>query len=309
MCSSQSKKDCYRYMVLGLPANKRDVVLQICEGMKLFLFDFDLKLLYGIYRATGPGGYNIEPKAFKCAFPSQVRFNVYKDCIPLPEEKFKKVIKDNYYQKNKFDCRLTSEQVKNLCKLFRGVSKTSMSKGLQRNPGAETHTFTDREKSRKRSHRAETHKFADQHGARKRHCNTYKREIYASPVAPLSSRVPLPPASTLAPSPRSYSYEGNLEMNDYRRDPFVEHQYRRFRDLELRHREQTEHVMNSFHEQHQGEIERVDPYVLHRDLVLYRDLSYSASQPSEYWSHTRTFLRPVQSRGRHDQYIGTRSRY
>ncbi|RVW65818.1 hypothetical protein CK203_007412 [Vitis vinifera] len=42
MCSSKTKKDCYHYKVLGLPAT------------------------------TGPGGYNIEPKAFKSSFPSQV---------------------------------------------------------------------------------------------------------------------------------------------------------------------------------------------------------------------------------------------
>ncbi|KAF2291752.1 hypothetical protein GH714_035451 [Hevea brasiliensis] len=285
MCSSKTKKDCYRYKVLGLPVSKRDVVLQICEGMKLFLFDFDLKLLYGIYKATGPGGYNIEPKAFKSAFPSQVRFNVYEDCLPLPEEKFKKVIKDNYYQKNKFDCRLTSEQVKNLCKLFRAAGNTSELKGLQRNPGAKTRTFTDRDKSRKRHHVAEIHKFADQDRTRKRRLDTYEREIYASPVAPLPSCVPLPRAPTLVPPPQSYAYERILERNDYRMDPPVEHQDRLFRDLELRRREQIKHA---------------------RD----HDLSYSASQPSEYQPYTRTLHRPASPPhgiGLYDRYIGARS--
>ena len=72
MCSSDTKKDCYRYKVLGLPAGKKENVLKIYKGMRLFLFDVDLRMMYGIYKAAGPGGYNIEPRAFKSQFPSQV---------------------------------------------------------------------------------------------------------------------------------------------------------------------------------------------------------------------------------------------
>ncbi|XP_058187742.1 uncharacterized protein LOC131304510 isoform X1 [Rhododendron vialii] len=139
MCSSKTKKDCYRYNVLGLPASKRDIVEKVYKGMRLFLFDFDLKLMYGIYKAAGPGGYNIEPKAFKSAFPSQVRFTVLDDCLPLAEEKFKTVIKENYYGKNKFNCQLTSQQVKDLCKLFSVSSRGSKSKKLSRKARTETH--------------------------------------------------------------------------------------------------------------------------------------------------------------------------
>ena len=72
MCSSETKKDCYRYKVLGLPASKKDIVSKIYKGMRLFLFDVDLRMMYGIYKAAGPGGYNIEPRAFRSQFPSQV---------------------------------------------------------------------------------------------------------------------------------------------------------------------------------------------------------------------------------------------
>lgn len=72
MCNSKTKQDCYRYKVLGLPASRKEMVANIYEGMRLFLFDIDRKLLYGIYKAAGPGGYNIEHNAFNSAFPSQV---------------------------------------------------------------------------------------------------------------------------------------------------------------------------------------------------------------------------------------------
>ncbi|CAI9288042.1 unnamed protein product [Lactuca saligna] len=111
MCSSKTKTDCFRYKILGLPANKQDQVAKIYKGMRLFLFDVDLRLMYGIFKAAGPGGYNIEPKAFKNEFPSQVRFSVLDDCLPIAEENFKDVIKENYYTQNNFEGLLKADQV------------------------------------------------------------------------------------------------------------------------------------------------------------------------------------------------------
>ncbi|KAH9616197.1 hypothetical protein KSS87_023815, partial [Heliosperma pusillum] len=152
MCSSDTKKDCFRYKVFGLSAAKKDLVSKIYKGMRLFLFDVNLKMLYGIYKAAGRGSYDIEPRAFHSQFPSQVRFTVQKDCLPIPEEKFKKVIKDNYFTKTKFDCQLNKYQVRNLCKLFNETAKKSAFKqgGPSQKPRPIDTSSTRVERKRKR---------------------------------------------------------------------------------------------------------------------------------------------------------------
>ena len=82
MCNAKTKNDCFHYKVFGLPASKKEMVAKVYKGMKLFLFDIDLKLMYGIYKAADSGGYNIEPKAFKSAFPSQVRLHTHAPSFP-----------------------------------------------------------------------------------------------------------------------------------------------------------------------------------------------------------------------------------
>ncbi|XP_075506697.1 uncharacterized protein LOC142543364 [Primulina tabacum] len=219
MCSSTTKEDCFRYRVFGLPASKKDTVEKIYPGMRLFLYDVDLKLLNGIYKSAGPGGYNIEPKAFKSQFPSQVRFKVLKDCLPIAEEKFKKVIKDNYFSKNKFDCKLTSVQVNKLCKLFLAKSIGQHLAKSGRIRKAENHTTVRR--GRFGIRRAEEDRLHSVREERRYHDRSHKRQRRI-PVSPVRETLPLRVPSPLPSSVRLYAHDRTLEEDPYRKYPYLE---------------------------------------------------------------------------------------
>ncbi|KAK9669824.1 hypothetical protein RND81_13G157100 [Saponaria officinalis] len=121
MCNAATKPDCFAYRVFGLPASRIDVVKKITPYAKLFLFDFDVRLLYGPYQADSIGMLSLEPYAFRGKFPAQVKFSLVGDCLPLPEAVFKDAIKENYLSKSKFKQDLSYEQAEKLISLFRPI--------------------------------------------------------------------------------------------------------------------------------------------------------------------------------------------
>ncbi|MQM16509.1 hypothetical protein Taro_049464 [Colocasia esculenta] len=61
LCSTRTKGEyCFKRHVFGLHAARLEAVERIREGAELFLFDYELKLLYGVYQAASDGGLDLE---------------------------------------------------------------------------------------------------------------------------------------------------------------------------------------------------------------------------------------------------------
>ncbi|MCO5562557.1 hypothetical protein L7F22_016185 [Adiantum nelumboides] len=121
LCSSSTLRECFRFRVFGLPAAQREVVERVVPGTKLFLFNVDTKELFGVFDAASRGGLNLVPEAFldsKGIYEAQVRFNILRECLPLADDIVNDVLRENFSQRGKFDCKLSADQVLKILQLF-----------------------------------------------------------------------------------------------------------------------------------------------------------------------------------------------
>ena len=75
MSNSATRKECFRRKLFGLPSSSENFVKHIRAGMILFLFEYESRVLYGVYEAISDGGMNIVPNAFSSIgkhYPAQV---------------------------------------------------------------------------------------------------------------------------------------------------------------------------------------------------------------------------------------------
>jgi hypothetical protein len=75
MSNRNTLKECFERSLFGLPDNFSSFVKNVKAGMILFLFQFEDRKLYGVFKAISDGGMNIVPRAYASSgkqFPAQV---------------------------------------------------------------------------------------------------------------------------------------------------------------------------------------------------------------------------------------------
>lgn len=77
MANVSTKKECFRRRLFGLPLAMANFAKRVKAGMVLFLFEFERRELFGVFRATSDGAMNIVPNAFSSSgnFPAQVKIH------------------------------------------------------------------------------------------------------------------------------------------------------------------------------------------------------------------------------------------
>ncbi|XP_038894626.1 uncharacterized protein LOC120083130 isoform X2 [Benincasa hispida] len=121
MSNSMTRAECFKRKLSGLPYWLGDFVLQIKSGMILFLFEYENRVLHGVFQAISDGAMNIVPHAYSSSgqqFPAQVKFSILWSCYPLFEDHFQSAIKENYFSAKKFNFGLSKVQVHRLLSLF-----------------------------------------------------------------------------------------------------------------------------------------------------------------------------------------------
>ncbi|XP_010543698.1 PREDICTED: uncharacterized protein LOC104816526 isoform X2 [Tarenaya hassleriana] len=123
-CKFSTVKECYAKQLFGLPAPHISYVKNIDPGLTLFLFNYSDRKLHGIFEAASHGKLSIDPHAWTSdgidttPYAAQVKVRVRLLCEPLLEEKFSKIIAENYFAEKLFWFELDQSQTYKLIRLF-----------------------------------------------------------------------------------------------------------------------------------------------------------------------------------------------
>ncbi|XP_014492453.1 kelch-like protein 28 [Vigna radiata var. radiata] len=123
-CKNATMNECLSKQLFGLPAQHFSYVKNVDPGLPLFLFNYTDRKLHGIFEAASKGRMFIDPYGWttdgseRTQYPAQVQICVRLKCQPLPEDKFKELLADNYYTHNHFWFELDHEQTSRLISLL-----------------------------------------------------------------------------------------------------------------------------------------------------------------------------------------------
>lgn len=138
-CKHSTMKECLSKQLFGLPHGHYSYVRNIGEGLPLFLFNYSDRKMYGIYEAASCGQMSFDVYAWttggleKTPFPAQVYVRIKRQCAPLDENQFGKVISDNYYTAHHFYFELDHAQARALISLFKPYSSIT-NQPIQKDP-------------------------------------------------------------------------------------------------------------------------------------------------------------------------------
>jgi len=78
MCNISTREQSFQAKVFSLPLEYQSFVTNVRKGMPLFLFDYTLRKLYGVFEAASDGGLNIcdaPISSVQRSYPAQVSLN------------------------------------------------------------------------------------------------------------------------------------------------------------------------------------------------------------------------------------------
>ena len=87
VCTEKNREECLKRKLMGTSRVYGPIVIRIRKGDLLFLNDLSSDALYGVFRATSDGGFNLEPDAWNGKYPYQVRFEVLGEIIKIENAK------------------------------------------------------------------------------------------------------------------------------------------------------------------------------------------------------------------------------